>query len=148
MTAPPETGPWDDAHAGELAASYEAIDPEQLNSWFADLLPAAPSLVLDVGAGTGQDAAWLAGKGHSVIAVEPSSGMRYQAEARHAGAGITWIEDQLPALASTYRRGLAFILLSGVWHHALTERERAMRKLLGLRAGGILAVSLRHGPRM
>src|SRR3954447_16738923 len=145
MTVSTETGTWYDAHAGELAPSYEAIDPEQLHSWFADLLPAAPSLVLDVGAGTGRDAAWLASKGHNVVAVEPSARMRGEADARHGGAGITWIQDQLPAMALTYRRGLAFhiILLSGVWQHiAPGERERAMRKLLGLlRAGGFLALS-------
>jgi hypothetical protein len=55
MTASTETGAWYDARAGELAPSYEAIDPEQLHSRFADLLPAAPSLVLDVGTGTGRD---------------------------------------------------------------------------------------------
>src|SRR3954454_23564265 len=103
MTVSTEAGTWYDAHAGELASSYEAVDPEQLHSWFADLLPTAPSLVLDVGAGTGRDAAWLARKGHSVVAVEPSAGMRGQAEILHAGAGITWMEDQLPALAWTYR---------------------------------------------
>jgi SAM-dependent methyltransferase len=150
MTASTESTAWYDAHAGELARSYEAIDPEQLHGWLQDLLPPAPALVLDVGAGTGRDAAWLAGKGYGVVAIEPSVAMRVQAEARHEGAGITWIEDQLPALSSIYRQGLAFhvILLSGVWQHVPPgERERAMRKLLGLlRPGGVLALSLRHGP--
>src|SRR4051794_1237140 len=64
MTAPTEPSTWYDANATALARSYEAIEPEQLHSWLVDLLPPAPALVLDVGAGTGRDAAWLARLGH------------------------------------------------------------------------------------
>ena len=150
MSASIEPATWYDVHAGELARMYEAIDPASIHGWLEDLLPPAPGLVLDVGAGTGRDAAWLAGKGYGVVAAEPSAGMRDEAVARHTGAGITWVEDRLPALPSISRQGLAFqvILLSGVWQHvAPGDRERAMRKMLGLlRPGGILALSLRHGP--
>ena len=48
---------WYDARAGELAAAYEAVDPDRLHAWLIDLLPAEPGLVLDVGAGSGRDAA-------------------------------------------------------------------------------------------
>ena len=122
----------------------------QLHEWLIDMLPPAPALVLDVGAGTGRDAAWLARLGYSIVAVEPSSAMRAEGQRRHPETGVSWVEDQLPGLTATYRRGLAFhlILLSAVWQHvAPGERERAMRKLLGLlRPGGVLAISLRHGP--
>ena len=40
------------------------------------LIPATPSRVLDVGAGTGRDAAALAALGHSVVAVEPTPELR------------------------------------------------------------------------
>ena len=75
--------------------------------------------------------------------------MRAEARTRHAEAAISWIDDALPALNQIYRQGHAFhvILLSGVWQHVPPpERARALRKLLGLlRAGGMLALSLRHG---
>ena len=116
MTAPTESLRWYDANAGVLAHAYEAIEPEQLHSWLIDLLPTAPALVLDVGAGTGRDAAWLARLGYSVVAVEPSNAMRAEGQSRHPEINVTWIEDFLPALTATYRRGLAFhlILLSAV----------------------------------
>src|ERR1700744_4036309 len=67
-------------------------------------------------------------------AIELSSGMR-----RHG-----------PALATTLRLGLAadVILLSAVWQHlAPTDRPRAFRKLVTLlTSGGLLAITLRHGP--
>jgi len=141
---------WYDAHAGTQAAAYEAITSEQLHGWLTGLLPTAPALVLDVGAGSGRDAAWLARLGHDVVAVEPSVRMRAEAVRRHGDAGVRWLADALPALGATVRLGLAFdlILLSGAWQHvAPGERARAMRKLLGLlRPGGVLALTLRHGP--
>ena len=40
-----------------VTAAYEALDPEQLHGWMRDLLLNTPGLVLDLGAGTGRDAA-------------------------------------------------------------------------------------------
>ena len=149
MAAPSEPVGWYDAHAQELANAYEAVDPDRLHAWLVDLLPTEPSLVLDVGAGTGRDAAWFARRGHSVVAVEPAAAMRAEARARHPEAAISWVDDALPALNQVHRQGHAFhvILLSGVWQHVLpADRARARRKLLGLlRAGGMLALSLRQG---
>lgn len=149
MTEPPDIVPWYDAHAAALAPAYEALEPEVLYGWFADLLPQAPALVLDVGAGSGRDAAWLAGLGHDVVAVEPSAALRVEAERRHPGAAVRWMADRLPGLPAVHRLGLAFdlILLSGVWQHvAPGERARALRKLLGLlRPGGVLVLTLRRG---
>ncbi len=141
---------WYDQHAGTLAGSYEALAAERLLGWLVDLVPSAPSLVLDVGAGSGRDAAWLARLGHDVVAVEPSPGMRAEAVRRHPDVGVRWISDSLPGLTATLRLGLAFdlILLSAVWQHVPpTERARALRKLFSLlRPCGILAITLRQGP--
>ena len=98
MTEPPPSVPWYDAHAAALAPAYEALAPEALHVWFSDLLPPAPALVLDVGAGTGRDAAWLAGRGHDVVACEPSSAMRAEAARRHDTTSVRWVADSLPGL--------------------------------------------------
>ena len=146
----PDPVGWYDANAASLADSYEALRPDLLHAWLEGLYPPAPALMLDVGAGSGRDAAWLAGLGHDVVAVEPASGLRAEAARRHTGAAVRWMADQLPALPATLRLGLAFdvILLSAVWQHVLpADRPRALRKLLGLlRPGGVLAVTLRYGP--
>lgn len=59
MTDMPDPDPaaWYDARAATLADSYEAIAPERLHGWLDSLLPSARSLVLDMGAGSGRDAA-------------------------------------------------------------------------------------------
>jgi SAM-dependent methyltransferase len=141
---------WYSNHAAALGPIYSAIDPAVLHGWLDGLMPAVPGLVLDVGAGIGRDGAWLAGLGHDVIAAEPSAAMRAEGLRRHPDAGLRWVDDRLPALSATYRLGLSFdlILLSAVWQHVLpAERARALRKLLGLlKPGGMLALTLRHGP--
>ena len=78
---------------------YEAIDPARLHGWLVGLAPARPGTVLDIGAGTGRDAAWFAWQGHDVIAVEPATSMRAEAQRRHADPHIRWVDDQLPQLS-------------------------------------------------
>ena len=150
MSDPSDPVDWYSQHAAALAPAYEALDPAMIHAWLLDLLPNAPALVLDVGAGTGRDAAWLAGLGHDVVAVEPSAAMRAEGQRFHPDVGRRWVDDSLPGLAAVHRLGLAYdvILVSGVWQHvALGERPRAMRKMLGLlRPGGVLALTLRNGP--
>jgi protein-L-isoaspartate O-methyltransferase len=70
---------WYDVHADEAVGRYESLAPERINDWVRDFLPGQPGLILDVGAGSGRDAAWLASLGHEVIAVEPSEQMRARA---------------------------------------------------------------------
>jgi SAM-dependent methyltransferase len=141
---------WYDDHATELSRLYETVDAEELHASLLPALPAAPALALDVGCGTGRDAAWLAAKGIEVVAVDPSRGMLAEARRLHGFSSIRWISDSLPGLDKVFRLGLAFdlILLSAVWMHvAPTERMRAFRKLVMLlKPGGCMALTLRHGP--
>lgn len=141
---------WYDANASRLAAAYEAVPPSVTRDWLADLLPRPPAVVIDVGAGTGRDAAAFSEAGYEVIAIEPSSGMRVEAERRHSSPRIRWLADSLPAMAMTSRAGVAadVVSLSAVWQHvAPADRPRAFRKLAGLlRSGGLLVMTLRHGP--
>jgi SAM-dependent methyltransferase len=106
--------------------------------------------VLDIGAGSGRDAAWFASQGLEVVAAEPSTAMRTRARSLHSSPLIQWIDDSLPGLTRTYRLGLAFdlILVSAVWMHVPpTDRGRAFRKVIGLlKPGGLLALTLRIGP--
>ena len=118
---------WYDANAERLAAAYESLPPGTGCAWFADLLPSRPGLVIDVGAGTGRNAAWLAGLGHEVVAVEPSAAFRTLAQGLHPDGGVTWLDDRLPSLSRLLRLGVAAdaVVLSAVWQHvAPGDRSR------------------------
>ena len=141
---------WYDANAELASDRYESVTFERIHGWLADLLPKPPAAILDVGAGSGRDAAHLSALGYDVVAVEPSARMRELARARHDDPRINWRDDRLPALKDTFSTGLSFdvILVSAVWMHlAPTDRPRAFRKLITLlKPGGLLAITLREGP--
>jgi SAM-dependent methyltransferase len=116
-----------------------------------EFIPRGGDLIaLDVGAGSGRDAAWLATLGYEVVAAEPAAGMRLGALRRHPDPRIRWLDDRLPDLTGVHRLGLAFdlILLSAVWMHVPAPvRARAFRKLSTLlKPGGVILMSLREGP--
>lgn len=147
--------PYYDVHAQQLTEQYESLEAHAVHHWLLDLLPnRAKAMALDVGAGSGRDAAWLASRGFKVWAAEPSAGMRQEAQRLHGGAAITWFDDQLPCLenvlAHAAKQGVSFdfILLSAVWMHLAPElRTTAFENLMSLlTAGGVLAVTLRCGP--
>ena len=140
---------WYDANAEAVVAQYEAVPSGAVHGWLRDLLPQSSASVLDIGAGSGRDAAWLAANGHDVVAVEPSASMRAAAASLHDNPAINWIDDRLPALGAVSRSGLSFdlILLSAVWMHVpASDRPRAFRKMINLlRPGGLIAITLRLG---
>lgn len=139
-----------DRDAPTLALKYESIRSDAVHGAFAALFPEGPDrLALDVGAGSGRDAAWLASLGFRVVAVEPSAAMRSEGQSRHASPAIQWIDDRLPGLERIHRLGLGFdlVLVSAVWMHVPPgDRRRAFRKLSTLlKPGGVLLMSLREG---
>src|SRR5688572_10229540 len=84
--------------AAKLVGPYQTIAFEDVHADVLHLLPSAPCRVLDIGAGTGRDAAALAARGHTVTAVEPTPELRNHSKALHAAWPITWIDDFLPDL--------------------------------------------------
>ncbi|MBT2421529.1 class I SAM-dependent methyltransferase [Streptomyces sp. ISL-22] len=132
--------------AERLGRVYESVSFEAVHGALLDLLPEAPARVLDVGAGTGRDAAALAGRGFTVDAVEPVAELRRVAERLHPGVGVTWRADALPELHGV-QGPYDIVLLSAVWMHlGLEERPVAMRRLAELLApGGTLLITLRRG---
>ncbi|MFD0401478.1 class I SAM-dependent methyltransferase [Kitasatospora sp. NPDC127121] len=136
--------------AEELAVQYESVTFAEVHADLLHSYPPPPAAVLDVGAGTGRDAAALAALGHPVVAVEPTAELRSVAERLHAGSGVRWVADALPELPhlSAGAERFDLVLLTAVWMHlAPAERALAMAALGRLLApGGRLALTLRHGP--
>jgi SAM-dependent methyltransferase len=124
---------------------------EEVHRHIIHLFPPRPARILDVGSGPGHDAATLSARGHAVTAVEPTPELREGARALYPALPIDWVDDSLPALerlAAARQPPFDFILVEGVWAHlAEAERRQAFPILAGLLAeGGVLAISLRHGP--
>ena len=136
--------------APELLLRYETISFAEAQAAFLHLIPTEPGLVLDIGAGTGRDAAGLAAMGHRVVAVEPTQEMRRGAMTLHPSPLIEWVDDSLPDLAVLSTRGERFdlVMMTAVWMHLDEgQRQRAMPKVAALVGdGGLMAMSLRHGP--
>jgi SAM-dependent methyltransferase len=141
------------ASADQLVVQYEGISFEEVHGQILHLLPADAGKqmhALDIGAGTGRDAAALARRGFRVTAAEPTAEMAAHGQRLHAGLDITWTDDALPHLPQLAARGETYdlILLTAVWMH-LDEAERsiAMPVVAALLAdGGRLSMTLRHGP--
>lgn len=137
-------------NADALVAQYESITFAETHRDTLHLLPAAPARILDIGAGSGRDAAALCALGHSVVAVEPTAALRQQGQRLHAQAPIVWLDDELPDLPRLAARGDSYdrIYLTAVWMHLdAQERARAMARLRDLIAPeGLIIMSLRHGP--
>ena len=136
----------DEAEA--LLRQYESIRFDDVHRHVLHLIPTAPSRVLDIGAGTGRDAAGFAALGHQVVAVEPTAELRRPAMRLHPSVRIEWVDDSLPELASLIERADTFdvVMLTAVWMH-LDERQRrrAMPVIARLvRPGGVMIFSLRQ----
>lgn len=139
----------EDAEA--LALRYERLSLEQVYGDALPLFPKPPASVLDIGAGTGRDAAALAARGHKVVvAVEPTRELREHGQKVHAAHKIKWLDDGLPDLEKVFdlERRFDLVLLTAVWMHLDKDQRRpAMAGVASLtEPGGRIVLSLRHGP--
>ena len=138
------------AQAPVLIERYEAIDFGTYHRDVFPLLPPPPAALLDVGAGTGRDAAGFAAMGYTVTAIEPTAAFRSYASEVHASPRISWLDERLPHLAGMSGRAERFgvVMLTAVWMHLdRDERSQAISVLAQLLSpGGAMAMTLRHGP--
>ena len=136
--------------APDLIERFEAVSPADLYAEVAHLLPDSGSSVIDVGAGTGRDARWLASRGCRVLAVEPVDDFRCARDVLPSSARVEWLDDSLPTLSRVLERRetFDFVLLCAVWQHLdVHQRTLAMPNLRALTTmGGSLLFSVRHGP--
>jgi len=136
--------------APELLKAYESISFAEAQSAALRLIPATPCRVLDIGAGTGRDAAGFAALGHDVVATEPVNEMREGAIALHPSTSIEWLDDGLPELTRLLERRDSFdvVMMTAVWMHLdEAQRRRGMSNVASLlRPNGLLVLSLRYGP--
>ena len=134
--------------AADWDARYRGTDrvwPAEPNVWVAkELAELAPGRALDLGAGEGRHALWLARTGWSVVAVDfsPAGLDRGRAMAtmeKEVGGRIEWVAADLRTFVPE-PQGFDLILLSYV-HLPPGERASLLRRAAaGLGAGGTLLV--------
>lgn len=149
-------------HAQRLFNQYNSLSPEAVHSAWLPYLPdptnsqsTSSNHALDIGAGSGRDASWLAAKGWNVVAVEPAAGLSRLGGSITRGQAVRWLDDSLPELASVVSRsdissddsaGYGFILVSAVWMH-LTPAQQA-QSLLRLKQlatpGAVIVITWRN----
>ncbi|MEP2102112.1 MAG: class I SAM-dependent methyltransferase [Parasphingorhabdus sp.] len=133
-----------------LLEQYESLSFEESYRAVIDYFPKKRSKILDIGSGTGRDAAWFDERRHDVTAAEPTKELREGAIRLHPSPTIRWLNDSLPGLTSVrnLKEKFDFIMINAVWMHLDEgQREAAMGAVTALLAqGGRLFVSLRHGP--
>lgn len=136
--------------AKRLIPAFEDLSASEVLAHVLDFLPETPSRIIDIGAGTGRDSAWLASLGHRLTAVEPVAQFRQAGMSLHPSDSIQWLDDSLPHLQRILENRATFdmVLLVAVWQHLTLEERRVsmanMSKLLA--RDGRLIMSLRHGP--
>jgi SAM-dependent methyltransferase len=138
------------SHVASLLRQYETVDFPTVHGDLLPLISDRRGTALDVGCGSGRDAAWLAANGWRVVAVDPSREMLEGATRLHGELGITWIEDGLPRLKSTLALEYLFdlILVSAVWMHVPGEyRNEAVARIASLTSDhGLVNLTIRSGP--
>ena len=129
-------------HASAVALRYEAVSSpaEQL---FSVAFPQG-SRVLDLGCGSGRDAARLMAKGYDTFGVEPSAGLRAAAIAHHPELTGKISEAMLPDIGKPFGGDFDGVLCSAVLMHIpesqLFDAVLNIRALL--KSHGRLLVSL------
>ncbi|WP_038182293.1 class I SAM-dependent methyltransferase [Vibrio rhizosphaerae] len=140
--------PFYQKNAQSLATQYNTLSFEQVHASWKHFWPEKGEVVLDVGAGSGRDAFWMAAQGCVVLAAEPVAQMRAEGE-RLTGNSVEWLDDALPELSQLAERKRQFdvILVSAVWMHLTSaQRQLALGHLAALLVpGGRLVISLRYG---
>lgn len=135
-------------HAADLGQRFRDVDAEEFLSPVVAHIPKGPLRILDLGAGSGRDAAWFAARGHNVVAVEPVVELAAQAEREDTADRVEWIADALPELASLDGPEGEFDLawLCAVWHHLDPDmRGQTLGRMAALvKPGGRLIISLRR----
>lgn len=138
----PQTISFYEVQAASVAARYEAVG-SPVERYFSMAFPPG-ARVLDVGCGSGRDAARLLDCGFDAFGIEPSAGLRSAAVAAHPGLVGRIAQGALPDTGEAFGGDFDGVLCSAVLMHVpdteLLDAALALRKLL--KPNGRLLLSL------
>ncbi len=142
------------AQAGLLAKVYNAVATPDAVPDFAAVLLQMPDRdklwALDLGCGSGRDAAWMADQGFNVVAVDGAPEMLAELKKSNARPNIQILQDAAPEIAELKKLGRkfdVFLMNAFLFHMNEKEREIMYENLKEVsNAGAYVYVTLRHGP--
>lgn len=131
--------------AKQLAAQYNALDREKVHADLLAQLPAGQALrVLDIGAGSGADAAMFAAKGHLVLATEPAEALRNEGQKAFQNKNIKWSAEALPEFGADVAAAAPFDVVTSVGvlqYLDKNERAKSLKQMFSMvAAGGLIEV--------
>lgn len=133
-------------NADQLARQYNTIDRTRVHADLLSLLPQDQSLnILDIGAGSGADAAMFSMMGHMVTACEPANSLRLIGQNTFGHhADINWNANCLPQMGTEAHSAAPFDVVTSVGvlqYLDQDERKLALRKMFSLVADdGLLQI--------
>jgi SAM-dependent methyltransferase len=125
-----------DRNAGACSARYESADMSHLDHLLLRHLPQHGARVLELGCGSGREAAFLVQHGHDVRAVDASEGMIAEALRRHPELANRLSREAMPLpegsplFAEVFDAVLAIALLMHIPDSELFETILQFKKLL------------------
>ncbi len=138
-----------DSHASELSERYESADMSQLYTMLLRYLPPKGASVLELGCGSGRDAAFLLANGYEVTAVDASAGMVAEATRLHPelAGRVSCAAVPFPADSPLLKSSFDAVVAIGVFMHipdaGLPETVLQIGRVL--RPGGVLFVDVSTG---
>jgi len=138
-----------DSGAKAFSERYESADMSQLYTLLDRHLPPPGSSVLELGCGSGRDAAFLLAGGYDVTAIDASAAMIAEAVRLHPGlAGrivhaAVPLPEGSPLLTRTFHAVFSNAMLMHVPDEGLRQTSRQIRRLL--RPDGVLVISVSVG---
>jgi SAM-dependent methyltransferase len=101
-----------------------------------------PLNILDIGAGTGMHAAYLARMGHNVVAADPAENLLLISKERLKHVKLTFVVDALPELEKMKNCKFDVIYSLDVWQYVEPkDRQKAMERMVQLlKPGGVFMI--------
>jgi SAM-dependent methyltransferase len=134
-------------NAAEIATRYEAV-ASPVERYFGTAFVAG-SRILDIGAGSGRDAACLLAHGFDAYGVEPSAGLRQASVKAHPELANRLEAASMPELGKPFGGGFDGILCSAVLMHVpdheMFDAALAIRSLLKRHGRLLLSLPLSRG---
>jgi len=136
-----------DTHAREASARYESADMSRLHAMLLRHLPPKGASVLELGCGSGRDAAFLQANGFDVTAVDASPGMIAEAARLHPelAGGLSCAAVPFPGDSPLLRRSFDAVFSNAMFMHIpdpelplVVEQVRRM-----MRRGGAVVIGAR-----